>query len=175
MKKLSEFTLSGMVAVLILGLTCTITAYSQSWPEEGDYFITNIATGRALAPVDAGVNSNTRLKPFHKSGMQKWAVKKYAAKGKNGKEVISYTIRHIASGFYLRPYHVPDNGNAIISGNDSYSNFTILQDGENFIIKNIQMGGDAMYSKNTGFSDDEPWFGPDEDEDGYRWQFIPAE
>ncbi|WP_108424429.1 hypothetical protein [Flagellimonas amoyensis] len=70
---------------------------------------------------------------------------------------------------------MPDNGNALISGNDHYSNFTIERDEGNFVIKNIQMGGDAMYSKNLGFSDDEPWFGPDGNGDGYRWQFIPVE
>jgi len=70
---------------------------------------------------------------------------------------------------------VPDNGNAIVASKDAYSSFSIDADEGNYIIKNIQMGGDAMYTKNTGFSDNEPWFSADEGEDGYCWQLIPAE
>lgn len=162
---------------LILILTAALfftSAQAQGELEDSTYFIVNVATGRALTPVDGGINSNTRLKDFKKSGMQKWKVKKYTAKGKNGKTIISYTIQNASSGFFLRPHHVPDNGNAIVSDKGAYSSYSINADEENFIIKNIKMGGDAMYTKNTGFDDDEPWFGADEDSDEYRWQFIAA-
>ncbi|WP_460766217.1 hypothetical protein [Niabella terrae] len=156
-------------------LALSASAKAQQGPEDGTYFIVNLAIGRALSPVDGGINSNTRLKNFKKGGMQKWNIRKYVAKAKNGTEIISYTFQNAASGFYLRPHHVPDNGNAIVSTKDAYSSFSIDADGENFVIKNNKMGGDAMYTKNTGFSDDEPWFGADDDEAAYRWQFIPVE
>lgn len=164
--------------LMMLWLAClaiSARAIAQQGFGNGTYFIVNLATGRALTPVDGGINSNTRLKPFKKSSMQKWNVKKYVTKGKNGKKIISYTIQNAASGLYLRPHHVPDNGNAIVSNKDAYSNFSIDADDENFIIKNNKMGGDAMYTKNTGFSDDEPWFGADEGKKESRWQFIPVE
>ena len=140
---------------------------------DGVYFIVNVETGEALNPVDAGVNSNVRLKDFKKGGMQKWTLKKRTTTGKNGRQIITYTIKHTSSGFFLRPYHIPDNGGAIISTTDSYGSFTIEADEENYIIKNIKMGGDALYVKNGGALPDEPWFGPDDNTDGYRWQLIP--
>lgn len=163
-----------LIFCMMLLVALSAVTRAQSGPEDGIYFIINAATGRALTPVDGGINSNTRLKDFKKSGMQKWKVKKYTAKGKNGKEIVSYTIQNVSSGFYLRPHHVPDNGNAIVSDKGVYSSFTIDADEDNYIIKNIKMGGDALYTKNTGFSDDEPWFGANEDTDGYRWQLIPV-
>lgn len=156
-------------------LAISVQTMAQQGPEDGTYFIVNVESGRALTPVDANVNSNTRLKQFNKSGMQKWSVKKHTTKGKNDTKIIVYTIRHLASDYYLRPYHVPDNGNAIISDNDTYSNFNIMQDGDNYVIKSIQMGGDAMYSKNMGFGDKEPWFAPNNDDDTYKWRFVPVE
>ncbi|WP_346236307.1 hypothetical protein ABDK00_016115 [Niabella insulamsoli] len=161
--------------LLLLGLAAYVMAAGQSGPGDGTYFIVNAATGRAISPVDGGINSNTRLKKFNKSGMQKWIVRKYTMKGKSGKTTTTYTVKNMSSGFYLRPHHVPENGNAIVSDKDAYSNYTIQKDGKNFIIKNVKMGGDAMFTKNTGFSDDEPWFGPDEASDDFRWQLIPAE
>lgn len=160
---------------LFMGLWVTVSLNAQASLEPGDYFITNVDSGRALTPVGNGPNSNARLRPFTKSGMQKWTVKKNITRAKDGKVTLSYTIQHASSGLYLRPYHVPDNGNAIISGSGPYGNFTLERDGGGFIIKNIGMGGDAMYSKNLGFEDDEPWFGPDAAMGTYRWQFVPME
>ncbi|WP_159076396.1 RICIN domain-containing protein [Flagellimonas amoyensis] len=88
---------------ILLALWTSVSVNAQVGLEQGDYFIANVGTGRALTPVDAGMNSNTHLKPFNKSGMQKWTVKKYTTKDKNGNEAISYTIQHVASGLYLRP------------------------------------------------------------------------
>lgn len=176
--KTKQLTIKTYVSnsMLLLVLLSMPTCFSQNNLEDGNYFIVNAASGRALVPVDGGINSNIRLKSFNKSGMQKWTVKKHVAKGNNGNEIVSYTIRNMASGYYLRPHHVPDNGNAILSGKDAYSNFMIEPDEEeSFIIKNIKMGGDAMYSKNTGFSDDEPWFAPKEEDGNYHWQLIPIE
>lgn len=163
-----------LAAAFILTLS-GIKTHAQSGPKDGTYFIINVATGRALTPVDGGVNSNTRLKKFSKSGMQQWNIKKYTAKGKSGKIIVNYTIQNVASKFYLRPYFVPDNHEAILSDKDAGSSFSIDADEKNFIIKSNKMGGDALYSKHTGFDDDEPWFGADEKEDRYRWQFVPAE
>ncbi|MBZ4189858.1 RICIN domain-containing protein [Niabella beijingensis] len=163
------------LTALFVFMLCAAYTQAQSGPEDGTYFIVNVATGRALTPVDGGINSNTRLKKFNKSGMQKWKIKKYTAKGKEGKMIVSYTIQNAASGFYLRPYFVPDNHEAILSDKDVNSSFSIEADAGSFIIKSIKMGGDALHSKNTGFDDDEPWFGPDEKEDGYRWQLVAAE
>jgi len=169
MKQLKIFAAS------LLIMACSLSSRAQSGPEEGTYFIVNVATGKALTPVDGGINSNTRLKKFNKSGMQKWKIKKYTAKGKNGKIIVSYTIQNASSGFYLRPYFVPDNHEAIVSDKDGNSSFSIDADEENFIIKSNKMGGDALYSKGVNAGDDEPWLGPDEDEDGYRWQLVPVE
>jgi|SRR5690606_15381132 len=78
MKQLKFMTLG------LVGLILAIPARAQKGPESGTYFIVNVATGRALTPVDAGVNSNTRLKDFKKSGMQKWTIKKQVTKGQGG-------------------------------------------------------------------------------------------
>lgn len=162
------------VAVIISILCCT-TTYAQSGPEDGTYFIINVATGKALTPVDGGVNSNTRLKTFKKGGMQKWNIKKYTTKGKTGKIVISYTIQNAASKFYLCPYFVPDKHEAILSDKNVNSSMSIVTDEDNFIIKSNKMGGDVLYSKGVSAGDDEPWFGADENEEKYRWQLIPVE
>ncbi|SDC89757.1 RICIN domain-containing protein [Niabella drilacis] len=163
--------MAGLFVLLLL----SIYSRAQSGPDDGTYFVVNVATGKALTPVDGGINSNTRLKKFNKSGMQKWKIKKYTAKGKSGKVIVSYSIQSASSGFYLRPYFVPDNHEAIVSDKDGNSSFSIDTDEENFIIKSNKMGGDALYSKGVSAGDDEPWFGPDENEDGYRWQLVPVE
>lgn len=163
-----------IAAIIISGFYSAAT-HAQKSPEDGIYFIVNVATGKALTPVDGGVNSNTRLRDFKKSGMQKWNIKKYTAKGKNGKIIVSYTVQNAASKFYLRPYFVPDNHEAILSGKDANSSFSIDADEENFIIKSNKMGGDALYSKGVSAGDDEPWFGADENKEEYRWQLIPVE
>lgn len=163
---------------IVTALCCcflSLAAQAQSGPDDGTYFIINAATEKALCPVDGGINSNTRLKKFSKSGMQKWKVKKYVSKGKNGKTIVSYTIQNIASGFYLRPYFVPDNHEAILSDKDANSSLSIEADKENFIIRSSKMGGDALYSKGVSAGDDEPWFAPDENDDQYRWQLIAVE
>ena len=121
--------------------------------------------------MDIGVNSNTRIKDFKKSGLQKWTLKKQIVKSENNEKVF-FTIRNAASGFYLRPFFVPDNGNAIISEKDSYCVYSIEADGEHFVIKNNKMGGDALYVKNGGTLSDEPWFSADESNDKFRWQII---
>ena len=139
--------------------------------EDGDYFIVNVATNDALTPVDVGINSNTYLKDFKKSGLQKWTLKKRILKGKNG-EQIYFTIQNTASGFYLKPYHIPSNGNAIISEKDGMCSYSIEADGEHYIIKNNKMGGDAMYVKDGGALTDTPWFAADESTDKFRWEFI---
>ncbi|WP_018630640.1 RICIN domain-containing protein [Niabella aurantiaca] len=169
MKQLKH--MAGLFVLLLL----SVYSRAQSGPEEGTYFVVNVATGKALAPVDGGINSNIRLKKFNRGGMQKWKIKKYTAKGKNGSMIVSYTIQNATSGFYLRPYFVPDNHEAILSDKDASSSFSIDADEENFVIKSIKMGGDALYSKGVSTGDDEPWFGPNEDADGYRWQLVPAE
>lgn len=160
---------------MMLLLAAFVPAMAQPGPGDGTYFIVNVATGKALTTVDGGVNSNTRLRDFKKSGMQKWRLKKHVAKGKGGKEIASYTIQNTASGFYLRPYFVPGNHEAIVSDKDANSSFSISADGENFSIKSIKMGGDALYSKGVSAGDDEPWFAADEGEERYRWQFIATD
>lgn len=107
--------------------------------------------------------------------MQKWKIKKYVAKGKNGKEIVSYTIQNAVSGFYLRPYFVPDKHEAIVSEKDGNSSFSIVPDEENYLLKSNKMGGDGLYSKGVSAGDDEPWFGTDENEDEYRWQLMLVE
>ncbi len=61
-----------------------------------------------------------------------------------------------------------------MAAKDAYSSYSIIQDGKDYIIQNNKMGGDAMFSKNTGFSDDEPWFATDAGENKYRWKLIPV-
>ena len=175
MKSIIQSLKMPVVIIVITLLATTSFTTAQSAVNDGVFYIVNIASGKALTPVDGGINSNTRLKKFNKGGMQKWKIKKYSIKGKNGKTIVSYTIQNLSSGFYLRPYFVPDNHEAILSDKDANSSFAIVEDGDNFIIKSVKMGGDAMFSKNTGFEDDEPWFGPAEDGDRYRWQLIPVE
>jgi hypothetical protein len=170
------FSLTGF---LILSVFTNVDRYPEikkiSELTDGVYYIVNTETGDALTAVAAGVNSNTRVRDFKRSGMQKWTLKKRETTGKNGKLIVTWTIQHTASSFYLRPYHLPDNGNAIISEKDTYSNFTIEADEENFIIRNIKMAGDAMYAKQAGDAGDEPWFGADDNTDRYRWQLVAAQ
>lgn len=166
-----------LLALLLIALTAmSFTLKNELKPleielQDGEYFIVNVATNDALTPVDVGINSNTYLKDFKKSGLQKWTLKMRILKGKNG-EQIYFTIQNTASGFYLRPYHVPSNGNAIISEKDGMCSYSIEADGEHYIIKNNKMGGDAMYVKDGGALTDTPWFAADESTDKFRWEFI---
>lgn len=161
--------------LLLTGILSLSKSHAQTNPEDGTYYIVNVATGDALTPVDANINANVLLKDLKKSGMQKWEIKKYTSKSKTGKVIVSYTIRNAATGYYLRPHHVPTNGNAIASDRSNYTSFSITEDDEHFIIKNNQMGGDAMYVKNGGALSDEPWFSADEESDKYRWKLVAAE
>ena len=98
-------------------------------------------------------------------------MKKQIVKTKKG-TFVSYTLQSTASGFYLRPFHVPNNGSAIIGEKDGLCTFSIKADGENYIIKNNKMGGDAMYVKNDGYKNNEPWFANDEGNENFKWKFI---
>ena len=145
-----------------------IAIEDKSEPQSGEYFIVNVATNQALTPVDVGVNSNTRLKVFNQSGLQKWTIKKQIING----NIITYTIQNTSATFYLRPYFQPTNGNAIISELDDLCNYSITAEGANFIIKNNKMLGDALYVKDGGALSDEPWFAPNDNSNKFKWKFV---
>ncbi len=173
--KYSYLYLTFLIVIGSICSFCTKNVDIRTRPnvEEGEYYIVNASTGDALTPVDVGVNSNTRLKPFKKSGLQKWTIKKRIVKGTTASQVF-FTIQNTASGFYLRPYHIPDNGNAIISTKDDMCEYKIEANGNNHIIKNVKMGGDALYVKDGGALTDEPWFAADEGNEKFRWEFKNA-
>lgn len=147
---------------------------AQDGLETGTYFIVNDGTGKALTPFNTGINSICILKDFKKSGLQKWSIEKHVSKTKAGKKIISYTIQQGSDGFFLRPYHIPDNGNAMISDKDAFSSFSIESDGETYIIKNIKMGGDVLRSVNNNIREDDVSFAPDAEKTTYRWRIIEA-
>lgn len=169
-------TFNLIISMLFLLLTSSFQIGStlqtqQTELQTGEYFIVNVATNDALTPVDVGVNSNTRLNDFKKSGMQKWTIKKNVVKNKKRTSVF-YTIQNTASGYYLRPCHVPNNGSAIISTKDAMCSYSIKVDNKNFIIKNNKMGGDAMYVKKDGYQNNEPWFANDDGNENFRWKIV---
>ena len=131
---------------MLVMLCCSLSGNAQSAPEEGTYFIVNVATtSTALVLVGGGINSNIRIRAFNKRGRQKWKIKQHITKGKNGNKIISYTIQNASSCFYLRPNFVPDNHEAILSDNDANSSFAIVSDKVTFIVISVKMGGDVLY------------------------------
>lgn len=139
----------------------------------GVYFIVN-AEGKALTPLNPSVAENVFLRPFTKSGMQKWAV----TQRKSNKGLITYTISlDGADNLYLQSYPVKDHTPVIGSKSNSGISYkiTAAPSPKCWYIKSTFYNGDALrsfvFSPNTPT---EMRFEAAENNGKFLWKFIPA-
>ena len=139
----------------------------------GTYFITN-AGGGALTPLNPGVGENVFLRPFTKSGVQKWHVTQH----KTTKGVLTYTISLEGSdNLFFQPYAVKDH-TPVISPRGSGTSFKIIAAGSPKVwyIKSMLYNGDALrsfvYSPNLPT---EIRFEAAENTDKFMWKFVATE
>ena len=139
----------------------------------GTYFIVN-AGGGALNPLNPGVGENVFLRPFTKSGVQKWQITQH----KTTKGALSYTISLKGSdNLYFQPYAVKDH-TPVISPRSNGTSFKITAAGSPklWYIKSMLYNGDALrsfvYSPNLPT---EIRFEAAENTDKFLWKLVPAE
>lgn len=172
---LSTLTLSSCAQLQQAGMVGNTTANAidntVALPT-GAYFIVN-AEGKALTPLNPSIAENVFLRPFTKSGTQKWQVtQRKTAKG------TTYTISLDGSdNLYLQPYAVKDH-TPVIGGRSnagiSYK-ITAAQRPKCWYIKSSFYNGDALRS--FVFSPNTPTeirFEAAENTDKFLWKFIPA-
>ena len=162
------------VFVVLLLLTFAPSALSQAdpLPNTGTYFIVSVATKQAMQPNGPTPGQNVFLQEYNQSGMQKWAIKR-KLDPKTKKPLNSYTIRLAgdAADLNLQPFPAPDHTCIVSSGT---SNFSLAPIGGSFVIKSSQLNGDALYSAPVTDSNTEARFGPSDNSDKFKWDFLPA-
>jgi len=138
----------------------------------GVYFIVN-AEGKALTPLNPSIAENVFLRPFTKSGVQKWQVtQRKTTKG------TTYTISLDGSdNLYLQPYAVKDHTPVIGGRNNAGISYkiTAAPSPKCWYIKSTFYNGDALRS--FVFSPGTPTeirFEAAENTDKFLWKFIPA-
>jgi len=155
------------------GSTTTNAINNTNALPTGVYFIVN-AEGKALTPLNPSIAQNVFLRPFTKSGIQKWAV----TQRKSNKGAITYTISLDGSdNLYLQPYPVKDHTPIIGARNNAGVSYkiTAASSPKCWYIKSTFYNGDALrsfvFSPNTAT---EMRFEAAEHVDKFLWKFIPA-
>ena len=155
------------------GQEMSYSAVSNDVPlASGTYYIVN--NGLALEPNNAMPGQNVFLKPFNKSGMQKWIVTK-----KVSGKTVNYTIRLAGEtdGLWFQGYPVKDHTPIIgtaAGANVSYKIVPVPDSKTAWLIKSNRYNGDVMQS--FVFSSElstEIRFNPAEPENSkFRWEFV---
>ncbi|MDR6783376.1 hypothetical protein ABIE26_000136 [Pedobacter africanus] len=173
---LTMITLSACAQLQQAGLGSNATANAvdnTSTLPTGVYFIVN-AEGKALTPLNPSIAENVFLRPFTKSGVQKWLVtQRKTTKG------ITYNISlDGADNLYLQPYAVKDHTPVIGGRNNAGISYkiTAAQSSKCWYIKSTFYNGDALRS--FVFSPNTPTeirFEAAENTGKFLWKFIPAD
>ncbi len=179
MKQLTPLLLMA-VACLIAGnafaQTKKVPAVTTSEPQlaAGTYFIIN--GNVAITPEAPSLGQNVFLKPFRRSGLQKWVV----AKGGTAKN-ISYTIKLSgeAEDLWFQPFPGSSDRTPIISykdGNVSYKITPVPGKAGLWYIKSIKSNGDALrsYLSDAALPLEMRFEPPEEGNAKFHWKFEPA-
>lgn len=140
----------------------------------GTYFIIN-SGGGALTPLTSGVGENVFLRPFSRSGVQKWQITQH----KSSKGAITYTISLAGSdNLFFQPYAVKDHTPIIgpRGGNGTSYKIVAGESPKSWYIKSVLFNGDAL--RTFVFSPNLPTefrFEAPESTDKFLWKLVPAE
>lgn len=140
----------------------------------GTYFIIN-AAGGALTPLSSGIGENVFLRPFSRSGIQKWQITLH----KTAKGAVSYAIGLAGSdNLFLQPYPVKDHTPIIgpRGGNGTSYKIVAAESPKSWYIKSVLFNGDAL--RTFVFSPNLPTefrFEAPESTDKFLWKLVPAE